>query len=89
MNWEDIVKKKRYPTTAQKKNKNWNNLSDEERLDVEIDRRSKGTLTRDRKRREQEIKEAKICSKCGKKDNPYKAKFCIKCGNKMQEWWKN
>lgn len=88
MSWEDIIKRKRYPTTAQKKNKNWNNLSDRERLDVEIDRRSKGTLTRHRKKREKEIKEAEICSKCGKKDNPYKAKFCTKCGNKMQEWWK-
>jgi len=83
MTWEDIIKRKRkrYPTTAQKKNKNWNNLSDRERLDVEIDRRSKGTLTRHRNR----IRESKTCSKCGKKDNPFGSKFCIKCGSKLGE----
>jgi|TARA_B100001939_G_scaffold115522_1_gene100006 ribosomal protein L40E len=86
MTWEDIIKnkRKRYPTTAQKKNRNWNNLSDEEKLQVRMKRSWKGAT----KRRDNEIREAKICSKCGKKDNPPKSRFCVKCGNKMKVWWK-
>ena len=40
MSWEDIIKRKRkrYPTTAQKKNKNWNNLDDEERFQLRMKR---------------------------------------------------
>ena len=101
MSWEDIIKRKRkrYPTTAQKKNKNWNNLSDEERMHIRSKRHIKG----EKKREENELERLRTCPnpKCGWKDNlrrlssgnnPYAsnkyddyAKFCAKCGTKMRE----
>jgi len=95
MTWEDIIKRKRkrYPTTAQKKNKNWNNLTDEEKLQVRMERSWKGQ----QKRRDNELERLRTCPKCGWKDNLHlatlghgsieqgRAKFCPKCGTKMRE----
>ena len=83
MNWEDIIKRKRkrYPTTAQKKNKNWNNLDDEERFQLRMKRDIKANRTM----RDKEQEKLRTCPKCGFKDNLFgsSAKFCAKCGTKM------
>jgi len=40
-----LLKRKKWPTTAQKNNRNWNNLNDEERLQIRLKRNSKGRKT--------------------------------------------